>query len=660
MKKRVSILLIAILFISFACSGVVYAKPLDTSKAEYFLIGTPISGEFTRSKTTAIYRMNVTEPDITLQAAFFGDKACRMYVVEKYDITVPVKEETDEDRDENIFISEQSYTLKSGEYFIVLEGKKGVKYTLSGCVSSGDIPTEDIWAKTDARTIEKPVVYSYDHSTNLKNIVSDVMDVNSISSAKEAACMPTYVYRNNEIEMLYNPYGASLAASLYTSAQQMKKPEDYRKWSKYYIDKGYEQIFGIIDSKLYSFAKDGTSHYITKTGNVFNKHLDAVLGIKKVSYNGKSRYNIALSIRGTQDIDDFFTDIGAAPIIDDGTRYHSGFYESAEQLYDLSREIVFDTDDGKISLRDVFAEMSKRNSKYTMFINGHSLGGAVAGIFTDTFLKEHANVDPTNFITYTFASPKTIYTNDSIFPGFCANIFNIVNEKDGIPKLPLNAKRAGYEIFSTPEASVSSNHYMSTYKDILKRINDKVNSCDTEAIMAMPYTTQYISDGHSIQYDEYCFLDCSKFLESEDMVDSDAYGLYIPLLDEVASSGTSWNNYYLVDIDGNGIVEMLLQRGMSESEFTYDIYTIQNGEVVLLGNVNGWHTAFAYSENKGYIYLIQGNYGVGSKYKLFLSNNAIKLEEVYRDQSLEKEQNAQYIPDYFVDDISPINMLMEG
>ena len=52
-----------------------------------------------------------------------------------------------------------------------------------------------------------------------------------------------------------------------------------------------------------------------------------------------------------------------------------------------------------------------------------------------------------------------------------------------------------------------------------------------------------------------------------------------------------YNDYYLYDMDGDGVKELLLQEGTCEADYMYQVYTIANGAAVSLGELSGGHTS---------------------------------------------------------------------
>jgi predicted lipase len=151
---------------------------------------------------------------------------------------------------------------------------------------------------------------------------------------------------------------------------------------------------------------------------------------------------VFVSLRGTEffNINDWKINLNplksSPPLFSDTgkVKFHRGFYaEVISFKRNLERKIL-----------------EKFGNNITIYITGHSLGGALSGILyslwkTDKyqhfyFRKEDRNIENSVYSAYTFGMPR--YANIeaiALYP--CA--YNVINAKDIIPKLPPRA--LGYE-----------------------------------------------------------------------------------------------------------------------------------------------------------------------------------------------------------------------
>jgi len=97
-------------------------------------------------------------------------------------------------------------------------------------------------------------------------------------------------------------------------------------------------------------------------------------------------------------------------------------------------------------------------AKKTIFLTGHSRGGAVANILGVYY---EAREDICSF-TYTFASPAT--TTASEEDAACASIFNIINDDDIVPLLPAE-NWGGFRRYGT-DLTGEGNRYTSQYSRV--------------------------------------------------------------------------------------------------------------------------------------------------------------------------------------------------
>ncbi len=124
--------------------------------------------------------------------------------------------------------------------------------------------------------------------------------------------------------------------------------------------------------------------------------------------------------------------------------------------------------------------------------------------------------------------------------------------------------------------------------------------------------------------------------QSQIGITSDAYQeLYGPLLEktlvEYKDSGGESLIYYEFDIDKNGVKELLIQTGTCLEDYMYEIYTIEDGKDVYLGEISDFSSSFYVDENGGtenYIIQVVQHMGNEVVYKVFLQNGVLSREEI--------------------------------
>ena len=142
---------------------------------------------------------------------------------------------------------------------------------------------------------------------------------------------------------------------------------------------------------------------------------------------------------------------------------------------------------------------------------------------------------------------------------------------------------------------------------------------------------------------------------------SEYQNLYGPLLDQVDATYGEYNDYYLYDIDGDGVKELLLPEGTCEADYMYQVYTIANGSAVYLGELSGGHTVFfedTEGGNGSSILLMQAHMGYERISRLTLSNGSLSEEEISERELGEEEEyfdNGAPLPEAAVTDRSLLN-----
>ena len=124
--------------------------------------------------------------------------------------------------------------------------------------------------------------------------------------------------------------------------------------------------------------------------------------------------------------------------------------------------------------------------------------------------------------------------------------------------------------------------------------------------------------------------------EDEPELSSDVYRReYGPLLDQTLEKYENdmgeYLLYYVYDIDKNGVRELIVQTGTCEADYMYEIYTIQDGKAVYLGEIAGGHTSFFADEKGGsedYIIQMYAQMGYERICHVSLQNGVPVSEEI--------------------------------
>ena len=152
--------------------------------------------------------------------------------------------------------------------------------------------------------------------------------------------------------------------------------------------------------------------------------------------NGQDMHTMLICFKGTSTDPDFFTDLLAFSNESESFDYHWGFYNAAkDHLARLQNNSIirFNTgiEEDDISFGE-YIEKMKTSDNYNMFVTGHSLGAAVANIFTKAFINPIlGDKAEKSAVAYTFATPLTCSSDRKN----ANNIFNFVNNNDIVPKI---------------------------------------------------------------------------------------------------------------------------------------------------------------------------------------------------------------------------------
>lgn len=181
----------------------------------------------------------------------------------------------------------------------------------------------------------------------------------------------------------------------------------------------------------------------------------AVFASQKMNMQGE-RYIIAVAVRGTSNWRDGLTDLWSQ---------FDGFLGAGGAVKGKLEEYISDM--------EKYYDYKLTPDNTVFFITGHSLGGAVAGLLSDS-MRNYA--DMSNMFVYTFASPN-YDTQDNDYKSYI-NVHNIINKRDIVPNVPVGYKRYGNDWYvdsqkcgnydrtiyeMTDDDNLWHNHLLSTY-----------------------------------------------------------------------------------------------------------------------------------------------------------------------------------------------------
>lgn len=118
--------------------------------------------------------------------------------------------------------------------------------------------------------------------------------------------------------------------------------------------------------------------------------------------------------------------------------FHKGFYQLCTYFEESAESIVFPATARalgleKLTLGDVLAEMKSLNSRFSLWMAGHSQGGAVMQVFAHRLITDWG-VLPQNMAGYGFASP-TVATGRLVYDPAAYPLYHILNGDDMVPRM---------------------------------------------------------------------------------------------------------------------------------------------------------------------------------------------------------------------------------
>ena len=409
------------------------------------------------------------------------------------------------------------------------------------------------------------------------------LGVSASSDVDNEKYIPKVITTDNGYKMMFDSELARIARRMSSDSYKItsdSKPED--------IATTYKEE-GFVDIQQSHSSDDAIL-------DIYSNNF--LVGVKTFEVDGEEKYVMAITFRGT-DWDDkgiegtltdlIFTDASVIGV----NGYHSGFYGAALNAFDTLYDIKFETLNN-MTFSEFWANSGVVGSNYSILVTGHSLGGAVANIFTGDLLSPVAK---NNVMCYTFASPIVCSpTKAKEYDAY--NIFNIINEKDTIPKLGYNifsGVRLGTDLKVTVTDSEESAHNLKvTYE---KATNQVINKMDS----LYPYIHRVCNDTtDEIHIHTNCSLEKRRF--SQYLGNSDFF-IY-----KNVKIGTECKITGDLKVSSNTVVNADVQiTGDLSISTAGTVLEIGNAKMEVGGNVTQYYGTLKMANENGY-FLVHGNY----------------------------------------------------
>ena len=166
----------------------------------------------------------------------------------------------------------------------------------------------------------------------------------------------------------------------------------------------------------------------------------------------EGRYIVAIGFMGTgKRIYDWFSNFRLNS--EDGA--HLGFLQLTRQFENYSDKIYFpetarELGLAQLTLSDILTECRRPNSRFAIWMAGHSQGGAVMQLFSFRAVKN--GLLPQHLLGYGFASPSVLYDYPPCDLG-CFPLFHVINADDVTPRVGA-ALHIGRCMVYTPDAEM--------------------------------------------------------------------------------------------------------------------------------------------------------------------------------------------------------------
>lgn len=197
---------------------------------------------------------------------------------------------------------------------------------------------------------------------------------------------------------------------------------------------------------------------------------------------GETRSLVVVAVRGTAPTVEWNSNGNVADSVKDGAydkvMYHEGFKHAEEEL--LGR------------LTSYMAAHAIDGSQACIWVTGHSRGAAVANLLAADLNEGALGFSTNRVFAYTFAAPSCTRRPDATSERF-ANIFNIVNPEDYIPRLPLHGwgfKRFG-QVLYLPSVATTYEAFL-TFRPVAEQLFEQIAETPYETFGGTAKTNLFV------------------------------------------------------------------------------------------------------------------------------------------------------------------------
>lgn len=206
----------------------------------------------------------------------------------------------------------------------------------------------------------------------------------------------------------------------------------------------YRQFVGRVRAKSKNIINQvlGTVHNLEES--------DTCKAIVMIRPDGTGKYLVAIGFMGTgRRVQDWLANIR----IDNDQGMHQGCLQLTKRFEENLPDIVFDDTAAalgleKLTLQEIIQECKKTDSRFKIWLAGHSQGGAVMQLFAYRLLLQ--GVLRKNLIGYSFASPSVLY-GSGVMNLQSVPLFHLINTDDPVPRLGAQLHIGQCYLFSPAE-----------------------------------------------------------------------------------------------------------------------------------------------------------------------------------------------------------------
>jgi len=295
-----------------------------------------------------------------------------------------------------------------------------------------------------------------------------IMPAHAQSATEKSYLIPKYITADEENRPIYDGQLAEFLRKASSDAYAVydgKLPSNLVSTGftdyvySYHTDESvfYEMLGS--DDKLVRVAIPLKTHFVTAS--------------TRVTVGGRTHNIVIISFQGTvlEELP-LLTDL----MVFDALGFHAGFISAAQAAYNYLSTSVSYRNLG-MTFGEVLEKTNDPESGYHILVTGHSLGGAVANLFTSKLLNEAVD-NRLNTLCYTYACP--LVCDDwraDLLDG--SNIINIINTLDIVPYVGYqlkNGTRPGHEVsdavlFEELDDVLDSHRINHGYKELLALID---------------------------------------------------------------------------------------------------------------------------------------------------------------------------------------------